>query len=128
MFSNLTMTNALRLITARSADAGAEAMHTLRAISAHSPILQIRYNRTVEMALADRAANWTADERALLGRFVDASDSQSDNQTVSMRLPRILVEQIDDLVERETPDLRDRTQAVEIALTEFLQRHRPATP
>ncbi len=60
----------LRLIIAKSPAAAGEAMQTIKAIGANSPIVQTRYNRAVTMALADPQAEFTADERAQLAEAV----------------------------------------------------------
>ena len=52
-----TMEDALRLIIAKSPSAAGQAMKTLHALSVKSPLLQHRYNATLDMALNDLQAD-----------------------------------------------------------------------
>lgn len=79
------MEEALRLIITKSPLAASQAMETIRAIHAKSPILQIRYNNTVQMALNDPQAEFTPAERALLAEFVGSPDS-STNRDFMLRV------------------------------------------
>ncbi len=69
------MQDNLRLIIAKSPSAYREAMKTLQAIGANSPIVQTRYNHTVQMALDDPEAEFTAEERAQLAEAVTVEES-----------------------------------------------------
>jgi hypothetical protein len=69
------MDDALRLIVAKSPRAAAEAVRTMTALRAGSPILQHRYQRVLEMALADPAAEFTSDERAVLADALTAGEA-----------------------------------------------------
>jgi hypothetical protein len=69
------MNDALRLIISKSPNATTEAMMTLRAISANSPVVQTRYNHTVQIAFNDYQANFTADERALISSYLEAAQT-----------------------------------------------------
>jgi len=60
------MEDALKLIISRSPAATREAMACLRAIRAGSPIVPIRYERAVDLALSDPEASFSGDERAEL--------------------------------------------------------------
>jgi len=80
------MEDALRLIIAQSPDAAREAMKTLMAIRAGSPAVQQRYNHVVEIALADPSAMFTAQERALIAEHISASDVETRDNTLSLRL------------------------------------------
>jgi len=60
------MENALKLIISRSPAATREAMACLRAIRAGSPIVPIRYERAVNLALSDPEASFSGEERAEL--------------------------------------------------------------
>jgi hypothetical protein len=68
------MEDALKLIIAKSPAAMSEAIKTIRAIHAHSPILQQRYIHTVETALNDQEAEFTSQERAQLSQYLEISD------------------------------------------------------
>ena len=69
-----TMEDALRLIVAKSPAAAGQAMKTLHAVSVKSPLLQHRYNATLDMALNDPQAAFTSEERALLAQFAAAGE------------------------------------------------------
>ena len=69
-----TMEDALRLIIAKSPAAAGQAMKTLHAVSVKSPLLQHRYNATLDMALNDPKAAFTSEERALLAQFAAAGE------------------------------------------------------
>src|SRR4030066_1849042 len=56
-------------ILARSPNAANVAMKTIQAIQVGSPILQLRYNRVVEMALEDPEADFSPAERENLAEF-----------------------------------------------------------
>lgn len=80
MIDGETMTEALRVIIGGSPAAGQEAIRTMRAIQAGSPIVQARYNRTVELALGDDGASFTPAERRLLAVSVDAVDGEPERR------------------------------------------------
>jgi hypothetical protein len=69
------MEEALRIIVAKSPMAGSMAMQTLQAIKAKSPVLQDRYNRTVQTALNDSQADFTPEERVLIASHIGGNDS-----------------------------------------------------
>lgn len=69
-----TMEDALRLIIAKSPAASGQAIKTLHAVSVKSPLLQHRYNATLDMALDDPRAEFTSEERALLAQFAAAGE------------------------------------------------------
>ena len=69
-----TMEDALRLIITKSPTAAGQAMKTLHSVSVKSPMLQHRYNATLEMALDDSQAEFTPEERALLAQFAAAGE------------------------------------------------------
>lgn len=58
--------DALFIIIARSPYAGHEAAQTLLALHAGSPIVARRYEHTLALALRDRDATFTAEERETL--------------------------------------------------------------
>jgi hypothetical protein len=68
------MEDALKLIIAKSPQAASQAMKTIQAVHAKSPMLQHRYNAAVDAALNDSQAEFTPDERQLLARFVAAGE------------------------------------------------------
>jgi hypothetical protein len=69
-----TMEDALRMIIGMSSNAAEEAMKCIQAIHAGSPVVQQRYNRVVELALADRTVEFSHEERALMAEFVNVPD------------------------------------------------------
>ena len=69
-----TMEEALRIIIAKSPDAASQAIKTIHAIGVKSPLLQHRYNATVDAALQDSKADFTPDERVLLAQFVTSGE------------------------------------------------------
>lgn len=69
-----TMEDALRLIIAKSPAAAGQAIKTLHAVSVKSPLLQHRYNATLDMALNDPQAEFTPAERATLAQFAAAGE------------------------------------------------------
>ena len=80
------METALRLIISKSPNAMSQAIQCLRAISVGSPMVQVRYNHTVEIALNDPAAEWTAEERALLAEHMGAPTAGDRTKTLGVRL------------------------------------------
>lgn len=64
------MKDALQLIAAKSPAASQDAMDTLRAIRVKSPMVQTRYERTVEAAFRDPDAEFSEDERALIASYL----------------------------------------------------------
>ena len=68
------MIDALKLIIARSPQAGSTALECIRAVKASSPVLQHRYNRTVEYAFSDPNAKFAAEERELIASYVESED------------------------------------------------------
>jgi hypothetical protein len=91
-----TMPDALRTIIAGSPDAARDAMDCLRAISVKSPVLQQRYNHTVQIALSDPQAAFTPDERALLARYVDTDESDRRSIVQPVRLSPDERQQLED--------------------------------
>lgn len=65
------MDDALKIIIGKSPAAMSEALTTLRAIGAKSPVVQQRYQAVVELALNDPHADFTADERALIASYLE---------------------------------------------------------
>ena len=47
---------------------------------------------------------------------------KTEHITVSIRLPRSLVERADKRIKELRPKVRDRTQLIEVALTDYLER------
>jgi hypothetical protein len=91
------MLEALRLIVARSPMAGHDAVQTLRAYHARSPILGTRYALVLEQALADPDAQFTPEERQLLADAIvtgpiEGGDDGARDQTVRFRATAAEVE------------------------------------
>jgi len=80
-----TMSDALRTIIAASPDAASDAMDCLRAIAVHSPVVQQRYNRCAEIALADPQGHITAEQRAQIAEHV-AIEEKETRAVISLRL------------------------------------------
>jgi DNA replication initiation complex subunit (GINS family) len=110
--SKPTMIDAMKLIVSKSPTSGSEAIKTMQAIHAKSPILQLRYNRTVEMALNDREATFTPDERALLALFVDVI---SDPDEMSSTLPAVRCSDV------ERTDIEERARSAGMNLSAYIR-------
>ena len=65
-----TMEEALKMIIAKSPAAAGQAIKTIHAVNVKSPLMQHRYNATVDAALHDPEADFTLEERALLAKFI----------------------------------------------------------
>lgn len=79
------MIDALKLIVARSPQAASMAMQCISAIKAKSPVVQHRYNRTVEYALSDPMADFASDERELIASYVAGEDGD-EARTLDVRV------------------------------------------
>ena len=82
----MSMQDALKIIISKSPDATNEAVKCLQAISARSPIVQVRYNRVVELAMSDRRATFTPDERATIAEALEVEETGSRDFTIRVRL------------------------------------------
>jgi hypothetical protein len=81
------MKDALQTIIAKSPDAMSQAVDTLRAIGANSPVAQQRYQHTVSAAFADSQADFTAEERALIASYLDVvGESGNRDKLVQIRV------------------------------------------
>lgn len=81
------MDDALKLIIGKSPAAMTDALTTLRAIGAKSPMAQQRYQATVELALNDPDAEFTADERALIASYLEVvNDAGRRDKLVQIRV------------------------------------------
>jgi len=107
-----TMTDAIKLIIAKSPTAGSEALRTLQAIKAQSPVLQFRYNRTVEMALGDHEATFTPKERELLALFVE---STADDGDMDSTLPAVRCS------DAERADIEERAHSAGVSLSAYIR-------
>lgn len=105
------MEEALRIIVAKSPMAGGLAMQTLQALRVKSPVLQDRYNRTVQTALSDSQAEFTPDERALLAEFIGG-----DSSTVKLFDVRIRVSA------EEKAAVQEMAQAVGLTVSDFIRQ------
>lgn len=81
----MSMSDALRTIIAASPNAASEAIACLRAIAVHSPVVQQRYNRCAEIALADPQGQVTAEQRAQIAEHV-AIEEEETRTVISLRL------------------------------------------
>jgi hypothetical protein len=80
------MEQALKLIIAKSPNAMREAITTLRALSSGSPVVQQRYNHTVDIALNDPQAEFTLEERALIADNLAATGDATRDFLLRVRL------------------------------------------
>ena len=80
------MKDALLLIVERSSVAAGQAMACLRAIDADSPVVQQRYNATVEAAFEDFGAQFSASERKLIAGYVDSAANGGRCTDIRVRL------------------------------------------
>ncbi len=79
------MVDALRLIAARSEAIGHEAVKLLIR-PGQQPYQQHHYNLVARHALGDSAANWTAEERALILRHIEADEPEPGNRRRTLRV------------------------------------------
>ena len=82
----MSMSDALRTIIAASPAAAGDAMDCLRAIAVKSPAVQARYDNTVRVALGDPAAQFTAEQRALLAQFAGGGEPETRSIMHAVRL------------------------------------------
>ena len=80
------MEEALKLIISKSQNAAGHAMQVLQAIRTGSPVTQLRYNQTVQIALNDPNAYWEPEERALLAEHLGAGDEDKRDYMLRVRL------------------------------------------
>lgn len=80
------MNDALQLIIAKSPVAMNEAIKTMMAIGSGSSMVQQRYNHTVESALLDRDADWTAADRELLASYLEPTTPQARDTLIQIRV------------------------------------------
>ncbi len=113
------MEEALRLIIAKSPGAARMAMDTMRALSVNSPVVQSRYNITVQEALADPQAEFTTEDRELLAEHVSAGETgiRQPMRRMMIQLPPELAEWLAEESER-----RNTSQAQ--IVREALERYR----
>lgn len=105
------MEQALKLIIVKSPDAMREAMKTLQAIRAKSPIVQQRYNRVVDMALNDSQAEFTAEERAVLAAPLTGNEDEGRAFMLRVRL-----------TEAERAELQEEANAANKNMSEYVRQ------
>lgn len=105
------MEQALKLIISKSPDAMREAIKTLQAIKAKSPIVQQRYNRVVEIALSDPQAEFSADERAILADSLAGIEEEGRSFMLRVRL-----------TERERAELQQEADAENMSMSEYVRQ------
>lgn len=82
----MSIENALKIIVSKSPKAARDAMQCLQAIRVKSPMAQVRYNRTVEIAMSDHDANFTTEERAIIAEAVELPEGEARGFTLRVRL------------------------------------------
>lgn len=82
----MSLEQALKIIVSKSPDAARDAMQCLQAIRVNSPMVQVRYNRVVEVAMSDRNADFTPDERAIIAEAVELPEGESRDFMLRVRL------------------------------------------
>lgn len=80
------MIKALRLIAAQSPVAGQEAMQCIRAVQVKSPMVQLRYNRVVELAFSDPNAEFSPAERQLIAAHIAGFAGENRTQVIHFRV------------------------------------------
>ena len=105
------MEEALRLIIAKSPAAMHEAIDCLRAIRAKSPVVNLRYERALELALGDPEAEFTAPERAILAQAIEPDDDDTRSYMLRIRL-----------TEMERAGLVERATAAGQTMSEYMRR------
>jgi hypothetical protein len=107
----MDMNMALKLIIVKSKSSAREAMRTLQAIQAKSPVVQQRYNHCVEMALSDPQAAFTAEERAILADSLAGDEDGERTFVIRVRLTE---------VERST--LQTSVDEAGVSMSEYVRR------
>jgi type IV pilus biogenesis protein CpaD/CtpE len=107
----MKMENALKLIITKSPEAMNEALKTLQAIRANSPMVQRRYNRTVEIALSDPQAEFTMADRAVLAELLTADGEGARSFMLRVRL-----------TEAEQVALQETADREGISISELVRR------
>jgi hypothetical protein len=79
-----TIVRALKLIIAKSPNAGEEAIRTLAAVRTNSPQMSVRYANLLIRAFADPKATFTPEERLVLASA--ASSGADDNRSYTLRV------------------------------------------
>ncbi len=106
------METALKLVISRtnSSDVAQDAIACLQAIRAKSPIVQIRYQRVLQMALANND-DWTPAERAILAEPLEASESSGRDFMLRVRL-----------TDTERAELQRLADEAGIGMSEYVRR------
>ena len=101
------MEEALKLIISRSPNAAREAMQTIAAINAKSPMVSHRYNRTVDIALNDPQAEFSSEERALLAGNLAVFDDVIKTETIRFRATQAERAQLEELANSAGMNMSD---------------------
>jgi hypothetical protein len=106
------METALKLIISRTNNqhVASEALACLQAIRVKSPIVQIRYQRVVQMALANND-DWTPAERAILAEPLEVPETSGRDFLLRVRLT--------DLEHAELQRLADEAN---LGMSEYVRR------
>lgn len=107
---NGSMESALRIIIARSPNATGEAIATLAAIRAKSPVLQLRYNHAAELAFNDPGATFTPEERAEIAANLGSGVDEIRDYTLRIRL-----------TDAERIDLTRMAEAAGMSMSEYVR-------
>lgn len=105
-----SMESALRIIIARSPNATSEALATIAAIRAKSPVLQLRYNHAAELAFNDPGATFTAEERAEIAEHLGSGTEETRGYTIRVRL-----------TDAERADLTRMAEAAGVSMSEYVR-------
>lgn len=104
------MDEALRIIISKSADAATEAIQCIRAIQVKSPMVQQRYNRTVEIAFADPKASFAPEERSLIAEYLGGIEADSRGYMLRIRL-----------TENERAELERMADEAQMSMSEYVR-------
>lgn len=104
------MDDAIRLMAAKSLQAGREAIRLLRT-PASSPLRQSRYNRIAEWALGDGEADFTPGEKHLIASFLQADDEPERAFMLRVRL-----------TEDEREQLQSQAETAGMTMSEYARR------
>lgn len=80
------MRDALLTIISKSDRATPHAVKTMKALNAESPILQQRYQMTVEVAFDDPNAEFTDEERQRIVQYLNVIDHETRSKIVQVRV------------------------------------------
>lgn len=106
------MLEALKLIISHTSNphVADQAMTCIRALNAKSPIVQMRYQQVVQMALANDT-DWTPSERAIIAEPLEATEESGRSFMLRVRL-----------TENERAELQSKADAASTSISEYVRQ------